>query len=156
MFNSDRTMTSAVTDPSVYGVIRHRSDRLSDLIAKTGKVYCRIIRAEDSSLFSFSVCAPVLVSIFLQTDNEQILGISHARELCELISTHVAELNHVNIATSFRKLLQFSSEELQGNVEECVLQKMLNFGSQEISNILHILAKELQVRKQNKQQRSLS
>ena len=48
--------------------------------------------------------------------NKRILRFGDARELCDLISTHVAELNHVNVATSFRKLLQFSSQVLQGNV----------------------------------------
>jgi hypothetical protein len=40
--------------------------------------------------------------------NKQIMRICDTRELCDFISTHSAELNHVNVATSFRKILQVS------------------------------------------------
>ena len=38
--------------------------------------------------------------------NQQIINCQDARELCNLIATHVTEFKHVNVATAFRKLLQ--------------------------------------------------
>jgi hypothetical protein len=40
--------------------------------------------------------------------NKQIMRISDTRELFDFIATHSEELNHVKVATSFRKILQVS------------------------------------------------
>ena len=40
--------------------------------------------------------------------NKQIMRICDTRDLCDFVSTHSAEFNHVNVDTSFRKILQFS------------------------------------------------
>ena len=78
------------------------------------------------------------------------MRISDTREICDFISIHAAEFDHVNVTTSSQKLLQFSRlGVLEGTVqhvfhtlEVCVLQKMQDFGPQEISNTLHIIAKK--------------
>jgi hypothetical protein len=38
--------------------------------------------------------------------NQRISSIDSMQELCELINTRAMELNHVNVATAFRKVLQ--------------------------------------------------
>jgi hypothetical protein len=34
------------------------------------------------------------------------MRISDTRELCDFVSTHAAEFNHVNVATAFRQILK--------------------------------------------------
>jgi phosphatidate phosphatase PAH1 len=38
--------------------------------------------------------------------NKQVMRISDTRELCDFVSTHAAEFNHVNVATAFRQVLK--------------------------------------------------
>ena len=81
--------------------------------------------------------------------NKQIMRISDTRELCDFISTHAAEFNHVNVATAFRQVLKKPrgippkalAQALQ-TLEESALQNMQDFGAQEIANTLHIMAKQ--------------
>jgi hypothetical protein len=40
--------------------------------------------------------------------NKQIMRISDMRELCDFVSTHAAEFNHVNVVTAFRQILKKS------------------------------------------------
>jgi hypothetical protein len=40
--------------------------------------------------------------------NKQVMSISDTTELCDFISTHAAEFNHVNVATAFRQVLKIS------------------------------------------------
>ena len=78
------------------------------------------------------------------------MKISDTRKFFDFISTHAAELNHVNVATSFRKLLQVSHLGVQDQsvqhalhtLKECVLRNMKDFGPQRIANTLHIMAKK--------------
>jgi hypothetical protein len=38
--------------------------------------------------------------------NKQVMRIHDTRELCDFVSTHAAEFNHVNVATAFRQVLK--------------------------------------------------
>ena len=57
--------------------------------------------------------------------NKQVMIISDTRELRAFILTHAAELNHVNVATSFRKILEVSRAGPEGSVQHALatLQK---------------------------------
>jgi hypothetical protein len=81
--------------------------------------------------------------------NKQIMKIIDTRELCSFNSTRAAELNHVNVATASRKILQKPRSGFQQAVEralqaleESALQNMEDFGPQEIANTAHIMAKQ--------------
>ena len=73
------------------------------------------------------------------------------RALCTLIETRVGEFNHVNVATAFRKLLPLQDRRdgaSRGEVEQALrslelsaLQNIEDFGSQQIANTLHAMAK---------------
>ena len=73
------------------------------------------------------------------------------RALCTLIETRVGEFNHVNVATAFRKLLPLQDRRdgaSRGEVEQALrslelsaLQNIEDFGSREIANTLHAMAK---------------
>ncbi len=75
------------------------------------------------------------------------MGARGASELCTLIKARVAEFNHVNVATAFRKLLQNNSgpqgvvERAQQALEAAALRTMNAFGAQAVANTLHIMAK---------------
>ena len=78
------------------------------------------------------------------------MRISDTRELCDFVSTHAAEFDHVNVATAFRQVLKKPfrglppkalAQALQ-TLEESALQKMQDFGAREIANTLHIMAKQ--------------
>ena len=77
------------------------------------------------------------------------MRISDTRELCDFMSTHSAELNHVNVVTSFRKILKFHGEvggerfvqHALDTLENDVTRVMEEFQPQEIDNILHIMTK---------------
>ena len=81
--------------------------------------------------------------------NKQIMRIIDTRELCDFISTHAAEFNHVNVATAFRQVLKKPrgippkalAQALQ-TLEESALQNMKDFGARQIANTLHIMAKQ--------------
>ena len=76
------------------------------------------------------------------------MRISDTRELCDFVSTHAAEFNHVNVSTAFRQVLKRQgippkslTQALQ-TLEESALQKMQDFEAQHIANTLHIMAKQ--------------
>ena len=81
--------------------------------------------------------------------NRHILDCGSTVELCELIQARVAEFNHVNVATAWRKLLQSRRDGVHNRVMEGALQaleaaalrRMDAFEAQEVANILHIMAK---------------
>ncbi len=72
-----------------------------------------------------------------------------ASELCTLIETSVAEFKHVNVLTAFRTLLQGRRDGGPRGVVERALQALEAaalrtidaFGTQHVSNTLHIMAK---------------
>ncbi len=81
--------------------------------------------------------------------NKQVMRISDTRELCDFVSTHVAKCNHVNVATAFRQVLKKqrgippkSLVQTLQTLEVSALQNMKDFGTQEIDNTLHIMAKQ--------------
>ena len=82
--------------------------------------------------------------------NKQIVRSGATRELCTLIEERVAEFNHINISTAFRKLLQASRAGMPRGVvehslealEQRALQTMEDFEPQGIANTLHIMAKK--------------
>ena len=37
---------------------------------------------------------------------KQVMRIHDLRELCDFVSTHAAEFNHINVVTAFRKVLK--------------------------------------------------
>jgi len=81
--------------------------------------------------------------------NKQLMRISDTRQLCDFVSTHAAEFNHVNVATSFRKILQVSRgggersmQHALDALEKAAVRVMEAFQPQEIANILHITAKK--------------
>ena len=81
--------------------------------------------------------------------NQQITRLGSAGELCELIEARSAEFDHVNLSTAFRKLLSAGRAGVHPTarstalhkLEECAMSKMADFGSREIANTLHIVAK---------------
>ena len=81
--------------------------------------------------------------------NQHIMRLGSAGELCELIEARSAEFNHVNVSTAFRKLLSAGRAGVHPTarstalhkLEECAMSKMADFGSQQIANTLHIVAK---------------
>jgi hypothetical protein len=78
--------------------------------------------------------------------NKQVMRIHDTRELCDFVSTHAAEFNHVN-ATAFRQILKKgippkSLARVLQTLEEAALQKMQDFGAQQIASTLHIMAKQ--------------
>ena len=77
--------------------------------------------------------------------NKQLIRISDTRELCDFVSTHAAEFNHVNVATAFRQVLKKPPKALAQalqTLEESALQNMQDFGAQAMANTLHIMAKQ--------------
>jgi hypothetical protein len=52
--------------------------------------------------------------------NKEMMRISDTRELCDFMSTHSAEFNHVNVSTSFRKILQVSRGEGDKSVQHAL------------------------------------
>jgi hypothetical protein len=81
--------------------------------------------------------------------NKQILACEDAGELCALIQARVAEFDHVNVATAFRRLLQTRrqgvsravADQALWQLEASALLTMDDFQPQEISSTLHALAK---------------
>ena len=81
--------------------------------------------------------------------NQQITRLGCAGELCRLIEARSAEFNHVNVSTAFRKLLSAGRAGVHPTarstalhkLEECAMSKMADFGSRDIANTLHIVAK---------------
>ena len=67
--------------------------------------------------------------------NKQVMRISDTRELCDFVSTHAAEFNHVNVATTFRQILKKpgippkSLAQVLQTLEESALQNMQDFGA---------------------------
>ena len=47
------------------------------------------------------------------------------RELCDFISTHSAEMNHVNVATSFQNTSSFRRDGRSGEIVQHVLDTLL-------------------------------
>jgi uncharacterized protein with PIN domain len=85
--------------------------------------------------------------------NKRISACTAAGELCTLIAAHGTDFNHVNVATAMRKVLQAPQtgvpkatvrKALQ-TLEEAALKTIEEFGPQEISNTLHIIAKKRHV-----------
>ena len=85
--------------------------------------------------------------------NKRISACTAAGELCTLIAAHGTDFNHVNVATAMRKVLQAPQtgvpkatvrKALQ-TLEEAALKTIDEFGPQEISNTLHIIAKKRHV-----------
>jgi hypothetical protein len=81
--------------------------------------------------------------------NKQLMRISDTRELCDFVSTHVSEFNHVNVATAFRQVLQKptgmhpqSLTQALQTLEQSALQNMPDFDARGIANTLHIMAKQ--------------
>ena len=82
--------------------------------------------------------------------NKQIIQSGATSEVCSLIDQHVAEFNHVNVSTAFRKLLQAPRAGMPRGVvehsletlEQRALQTMEDFGPQAIANTLHMTAKK--------------
>jgi hypothetical protein len=81
--------------------------------------------------------------------NKQIMRIRNTRGLCSFISisTHAAELNHVNVASSFPDPVKAKPRIVEGSVsrqtqEASALQIMQDFEAQQIANTLHIMAKQ--------------
>ncbi len=76
------------------------------------------------------------------------MRISDTRELCDFVSTHAAEFNHVNVSTTFRQVLKTSGitpkalTQTFQTLEESALHNMQDFGSQGIANTLHIMVKQ--------------
>ena len=69
------------------------------------------------------------------------MRISDTRELCDFISTHAAEFNHVNVSTAFRQILKTprgippkSLAQALRTLVESALQNMHDFGTQGIAN----------------------
>ena len=68
--------------------------------------------------------------------NKELMRISDTRELCDFVSTHAAEFNHVNVSTAFRQVLKTPrgtppralAQALQ-TLEESALQNMQNLGA---------------------------
>ena len=81
--------------------------------------------------------------------NKRIQSITNVQDLCDLIRSSSAEFNHVNVATALRKVLQAPRRGVSPEVvvtalktlEESALQNMPDFGPQQTSNTLHIMAK---------------
>jgi hypothetical protein len=81
--------------------------------------------------------------------NKQITVCQDSRDLCALIDVHAAKFNHVNVATAFRALLQSRRDRVPSKdveralqaLDEVVLRTINVFGAQQLSNILHIMAK---------------
>ena len=76
------------------------------------------------------------------------MRIVDTRELCDFVSTHVAEFNHVNVSTTFRQVLKSQRESLKNALEqtlqaleESALQNMQDFGAQHIANTVYIMTK---------------
>jgi DNA-binding HxlR family transcriptional regulator len=62
------------------------------------------------------------------------MRISDTRELCDFVSTHAAEFNHVNVSTAFRQILKTprgippkSLAQAFKTLEESALQSMQDF-----------------------------
>ena len=77
------------------------------------------------------------------------MRISDTGELCDFVSTHATEFNHVNLATAFRQVLKRlrgippkSLARVLHALEESALQNMQEFGAREIVSTLHIMAKQ--------------
>ena len=72
------------------------------------------------------------------------------QELCELIHASSTQFNHVNVATAFRRVLQIPRRGVSQDtvakalraLEESAMQNIHDFGSQQIANTLHIMAKQ--------------
>ena len=81
--------------------------------------------------------------------NKEITACTDAKDTCSVIHNHVAEFNHVNLATAFRQLLRTPRHGVaRGTVdqalralEESALHNIENFGPQELANALHAMAK---------------
>ena len=81
--------------------------------------------------------------------NKRIQSMTNIQELWDLIRSSSAGFNHVNVATALRKVLQLPRHGVSPEVvvkalktiEESALQKMQVFGTQEIANTWHIMAK---------------
>ena len=84
--------------------------------------------------------------------NKQIMRISDTSEICDFSSAHDTEFNHVNVSTDFHKVLKetwrgipqsskirFTDSHKHWTREESVLKNMEDFGSQRITNTLHII-----------------
>ena len=82
--------------------------------------------------------------------NQQIMRVSDTRELCHIISKYAAQFDNVNVATSFRKVLQVPRDGVLSGImqqaletlEKCAMRNMEAFQPQEIANILHMTAKK--------------
>ena len=81
--------------------------------------------------------------------NQHIMRLGDAAQLCELIEARSADFNHVNISTALRKLLLSAGRagvpawaRAVEKLESRAISKMADFGSQEVANTLHIVAKK--------------
>ena len=71
-------------------------------------------------------------------------------ELCELIHASSTQLNHINVATAFCRVLQMPRRGVSQDtvakalpsLYETALQNIHDFGSKVIANTLHIMAKQ--------------
>ena len=81
--------------------------------------------------------------------NQRITGSKDATSLVTLVETCVAEFDHVNVSTAFRKLLQTGCEGMSHcvvgqalrSLEQSALHNMDGFDAQGIANTLHTMAK---------------
>ena len=79
----------------------------------------------------------------------QLLACDSAGQRCAFIESEVADFNHVNVATAFRKLLTAKPagvwhgvvRSAKRKLEEAALGKMADFRAQETANTLHVIAK---------------
>ena len=139
-------------------LLRVQSDRLGPpwpTKAKGGSRHvhtrCSVIGCEDSGTGGGEIArrntGTIGANILL---NKRISSSRDTGELCNIISTHAKEFNHVNVATALRKLLQGPPHVLPADkivealhtLEERALHQIQDFGPQELSSTLHIVAKK--------------
>ena len=71
------------------------------------------------------------------------------QELCELVHASSTQFDYVNVPTAFRRVLQVPRRGVSQDtvaktlrmLEESAMQNIHDFGSQQIANTLHIMAK---------------
>jgi hypothetical protein len=81
--------------------------------------------------------------------NKRIMTICDLKELCDFVSTHAADFNHVNVCTAFRQVLKHLrgipskalAQALQ-TLEESAMRNMQDYEGQGIANTFHVIAKQ--------------
>ncbi len=68
--------------------------------------------------------------------NKEMMRISDTRELCDFMSTHSAEFNHVNVSILSQNTSGFTGR--RGQIRAARTRHVEEFRPQEISNLLHI------------------